>query len=354
MKKFPSIKSVQILNKSVFLRADLDVPLSQQATIIDSIRLNAWLPTLKYLLNSRAKVIIAGHLGRPQKKFSISNFQLSNTEREFSLAPVAKWIEKETGLKSHEAELGGFPGWKYADNLFLLENLRFYKEEEENNPEFAKRLASLADIYVNDAFAVSHRYNASVSEIAKYLPHFAGFRLEEEVTALSKVLDEPKRPLVVIVGGIKIETKLPLIQKMSEIADHVLVGGKLAAETEALSKVGESAVIAKLTEDGLDVTEESLRKFLEVVKTAKTIIWNGPLHKIPNTKYQISNSSSSELAQAIIGSGAYSVVGGGDTIAFLDKEKLLDKFSFYSIGGGAMLAFLSGEKLPGLEALIRG
>jgi len=333
----PSIKNVDVSGKTVFLRADVDVP-TADGHILDEIRLNAWLPTLKFLLNKRVKVVVAGHLGRPKGVAS----------DELSLEPVTKWLEIQTNLKVHKEQLGDFPGWKFADNLFLLENLRFFKEEEENSSEFAKKLAGLADIYVNDAFAVSHRRNASTFEIAKYLPHFAGFRLEEEVKVLAGFMEDPKRPFIVIVGGAKIETKLPLIQKMSEIADNVLVGGKLAAETEALSKVGGSLVTAKLTESGFDVTEESLKIFLEIIKSAKTVVWNGPLGKIEDAG---GVEQTRRLAHGIIESGAKCVVGGGDTIAFLDKEKILDKFSFYSIGGGAMLAFLSGEKLPGLEAL---
>ncbi len=347
--KLPNIKNAQVSGKKVFLRADLDVPVVNEK-VMDEARLRAWFPTLHYLLNNRAKVILAGHLGRPK---GIAN-------KEFSLEPVAKWLGVQTKLKAKMAELDDFPGWKFADNLFLLENLRFYKEEEDplvsSGQVFAKRLAGLADIYVNDAFAVSHRNQASVSGIPKYLPHFAGFRLEEEVKILSELMKDPKRPLVVIVGGAKIETKLPLIDKMHDFADYVLVGGKLVTEATTLmklqhekqDKIRSALLVSEMQDSGMDITPESTENFLQIIKLAKTVVWNGPVGKVEDSKF---SEQSRRLAKGIIKSGAYTVVGGGDTIAFLDKEKLLDKFSFYSIGGGAMLAFLSGDKLPGLEAL---
>lgn len=342
----PNLKDAEVSGKRAFLRVDIDVPIVN-GKVMDEARLRAWFPTLKYLLNGRSKVILGGHLGRPK---GVEN-------KDFSLEPVAKWIEKETKLRSSRAEIDNFPGWKFADNLFLLENLRFYRAEEENEDFFAKRLAALADIYVNDAFAVSHRNQASVSGVPKYLPHFAGFRLEKEVQVLSELMKDPKRPLVVIVGGAKIETKLPLIDKMHSFADYVLVGGKLAMETQTLirlqhekqDKIRSALLVSEMNESGFDITAESTDNFLQIIKLAKTIVWNGPVGKVEDKKFAV---ESRRLAQGIIDSGAYTVVGGGDTIAFLDSEKLLDKFSFYSIGGGAMLALLSGDKLPGIEALL--
>lgn len=340
-----SIKTAQISNKTIFLRADLDVPV-ENGKVLDQERLRAWFPTLKYLLNNRAKVVLAGHLGRPK---GVKNPQ-------FSLEPVSRWLGKEIKCKPQEAEIGDLGGWRFAENLFLLENLRFFREEEENDIDFAKKLASLAQIYVNDAFAVSHRKNASVSAIAALLPSFAGFRLEEEVEELGRLMKNPKRPLVVIVGGAKIETKLPLIDKMHDFADYVLVGGKLAEETKTLmklqhqkqDKIRSALLISEMDESGMDITDESTANFSQIISLAKTIVWNGPVGKVEDPKYA---KQSKILAEEVIKSGAYSVVGGGDTIAFLKKYKMLDKFSFYSIGGGAMLDFLSGGKLPGLEAL---
>lgn len=340
-----SIREADVSGKTIFLRADLDVPV-ENGKVLDQERLRAWFPTLKYLLNKRAKVILAGHLGRPR---GVRNPQ-------FSLEPVSHWLGKEIKHKPILSDLKGFSGWKFAENLFLLENLRFFREEDENDSDFAKKLADLCQIYVNDAFAVSHRKNASVAAIARLLPSFAGFRLEEEVKELSRLMENPKRPLVVLVGGAKIETKLPLIDKMHNFADYVLVGGKLAEETKTLinlqhkkqDKIRSALLISEMDESGKDISEISTENFLEVIRIAKTIVWNGPVGKVEEAKYA---KQSKRLAEGIIKSGAYSVVGGGDTIAFLKKYKMLDKFSFYSIGGGAMLDFLSGGKLPGLEAL---
>lgn len=346
----PDIKTANIEEKRVFLRADLNVPLSEDLKIEDDTRLLATLPTAKYLLEKASKVFIASHLGRPNGK-----------DNSLSLLPVATWFNKQ--LTGNDADLqikniNGFDGWEITPKLFLLENLRFDSGEEDNSDEFAKKLASLADIYVNDAFGVAHRENASVVGITKFLPHFAGFLLQKEIEVLSRIIEEPQRPLVVIVGGAKIETKLPLIDKMDDFADYVLVGGKIAQETETLlnlqhekGNVARSALlIAKLKEDGIDITEASVEYFLSRIELAKTVVWNGPVGKTEDG--EVASRGSKAIAEGILKSGAYSVVGGGDTLSFLKKEGLLDKFSFYSTGGGAMLAFLSGEKLPGIEALI--
>ena len=273
----------------------------------------------------------------------------------------------------HDSKLGEFEGGEIGQNIFLLENLRFYKGEETNDQIFARKLASLADIYVNDAFAVSHRNHASIVGVAKLLPHFAGFQLQKEVEVLSGILENPKRPLVVIIGGAKLETKLPLVEKMHHIADYVLVGGKLAGDVKTLLKVQHEKInppaggrksallVADLNNEGTDITLKSAENFLQIISLAKTIVWNGPLGKISDKKSEIikSEEGSKQLAEGLVKSSAYVVVGGGDTVGFLDKICLLDSFAcmpkhrcFLSTGGGAMLSFLSGEKLPGLEALL--
>ena len=218
-------------------------------------------------------------------------------------------------------------------------------------------MASLADIYINDAFAMCHRNHASIVGVTKFLPHFAGLHLEEEIKNLTHAMSNPKRPLVVIVGGKKIETKLPLVEKMHRIADYVLVGGKIAQESTAFLKVrhekieGSKSVllVADLTPDGKSITEKSLYNFLDIIPLAKTIVWNGAMGYIAREEDEF--QATRKVAEAIIDSKAYSIVGGGDTVEFLNRINLLDKFSFASTGGGAMLAFLSGEKLPGIEAL---
>ena len=364
--KLPALEKEKVFGKTVLLRADLDVPIKIQNSkfkiqnsVEDDTRLVTALPTIEFLLKHNAKVIITGHLGRPD-----------GIDKNLSLEPIADWLAK--GFKIYDLrfmKIGGFDGWKIDDNLFLLENLRFYKGEEDNDQEFARRLARLADIYVNDAFAVCHRAHASIVGIPKYLPHFAGLHLQEEVKILSGVLENPKRPLVVIIGGAKIETKLPLVEKMRDFADYVLVGGKIAKElTEILKaqhqefeKRKATLLVADLNPDGFDITSKSIDSFLQIANLAKTIVWNGPVGLISSalihstSSGQISKLDTErgtwELAHGIIKSKVYSVVGGGDTVGFLRQLRLLDKFSFVSTGGGAMLEFLSGKNLPGLIAI---
>lgn len=357
MTNLSTLKKEIVFGKRVFLRADLDVPLSEirnskleTRKVEDDTRLKACLSTVEYLLKQNTEIIIGGHLGRPE-----------GFDENLSLKPVAEWLVKKLEIRNLKLEIGnlsGFDGWEIGPNVFLLENLRFNEGEEENDPEFAKKLANLADIYVNDAFAMCHRNHASMVGITKYLPHFAGLHLQQEVEVLSGVLKNPKRPLVVIIGGKKIETKLPLVEKMHRIADYVLVGGKIAEETRILIKIqhekiiGSKAVllVADLTPDETDITQKDAENFLQIINLAKTIVWNGSMG-ITNSKLNDSEKGTRKIAEGIIKSKAYSIVGGGDTVEYLNKLGILNKFSFASTGGGAMLAFLSGEKLPGLEAL---
>lgn len=365
--RLPLLKDANVRGKTGLLRADLDVPLTKATSdkrkaksIEDDTRLVAGLPTLEYLLKNGAKIIIVGHLGRPQ-----------GIDKSLSLKPVAEWFAKKFTHSSrfiiHNSKLGEFDGWKLSDNLFLLENLRFYKGEAENDSEFSKELASLANVYVNDAFAMCHRNHASVVGITKFLPHFAGFHLQKEVKILTQVFQNPKRPLVVIVGGKKIETKFPLIAKMCEKADYILVGGKIAENSKEFLKVEHKKylskkarldsrakrailLIADLNEEKTGILENSILNFLEIISLAKTVIWNGSMGRIEGGDDL--GGATRRIAEAIVKTKAYSVVGGGDTTEFLRKIGLIDKFSFFSTGGGAMLAFLSGENLPGIEALL--
>lgn len=341
-----NIKEADIKKKKIFLRADLDVPI-KDGQIADDTRLKAWLPTLEYLLINQATVYIGGHLGRPQ-----------GADSKFSLKPVALWIKQqlEIHLDLKEITENEFKGWDTNGNVILLENLRFYKEEEENDSNFSQKLASLAEIYVNDAFASSHRAHASIVGITEYLPSYAGLRLEKEVGELSKVLENPQRPLVVIIGGAKIETKLPLVEKMHSFADYVLVGGEIAENDKVLLKVQHEKVekrksillVADLTPDAKDITQKSAENFVQILQGSATIVWNGPMGKTEEKQYQ---KATEILANAISQNSAYCIVGGGDTLSFLKEKNLLDKFSFVSTGGGAMLEFLAGVKLPGLEVL---
>ena len=340
-----SVKSADVKNKTVMLRADLDVPI-KNSLIEDDSRLKAWFATLNYLLEEGATVIIVGHLGRPVGKDS-----------KFSLLPVAEWIKNKLRFQNElkKTKVGEFKAWEITDKIFLLENIRFYAEEEKNDSQFAKKLASIAQVFVNDAFASSHRSHASIVGVTKFLPSFAGLRVLEEVKVLSQVLEAPQRPLGVIIGGAKIETKLPLVEKMHGFADYVLVGGEIVDNDKVLLKVAHERVhgksillMADTIENKQDATLRSVENFLQVLQSAKTIVWNGPLGKIEDEQYQ---KSTEILAEGIVKIPAFTIVGGGDTIGFLKKKNLLKKFSFASTGGGAMLEFLSGEKLPGLVAL---
>jgi len=354
--KLRKIQDADVKNKTVLLRADLDVPILN-GEISDSSRLEASIPIIEYLLKQNTKVIIAGHLGRPNPV--ISNQSSVISQNEFSLKPVAKWIAERFKINDLRLKnFGEFEGWEINENISMLQNLRFYKGEEENDKEFSQKLVSLADIYVNDAFASSHRSHASIVGVTKYLPSFAGFKLQKEVEVLSQILENPKRPLCVIIGGAKIETKLPLVEKMHSFADYVLVGGEIAENDKVLLKVqhekleGEKSalLIADLTQNSKDITTKSVENFLQIAQNCQTIVWNGPMGLIEEEE----NAKGTEiLARGLSGLSSHTIVGGGDTLAFLKKENLLDKFSFVSTGGGAMLEFLAGEKLPGLLALIQ-
>ena len=375
MINLPSLESAHVKGKRVFVRCDFDVPLSQQSTInnqqltiADDTRLVSGVSTVEYLMDQGALVIAAGHLGRPKKQLTIDNLQLTNDGRNLSLEPIAKWFAEEfPGTSVKQTHIGGFTAWKLKENFYILENLRFGSGEEENDSAFSHKLAYLADVYINEAFGSSHRAHASIVGVPKLLPHFAGFHFQKEIKILSDILDNPKKPLTFIVGGAKIETKLPLISKMHKLADYVLVGGELAEQDKVLIREQHEntpaqkafLLIADLNSEKSDITRISLENFLQIVAKSKCIVWNGPMGKI-NSKFEIRNSKLSEgnegytslkLAEAIIASSAYKVVGGGDTIGFLNKKELLYKFDFVSTGGGAMLEFLSGQTIPGILAL---
>lgn len=293
----PVIDQVDIKGKKVLVRGDIDVPI-KDGIIVDDTRLKDIKPTLGYLLENDCQITLCGHLGRP--------------------GGVAK------------SELSSAPIQKYFPNIKVLENLRFDPREEKNDPSLALELALNMDIFVNEAFAESYREVASISGVAKLLPHYAGFRLNEEVEKLSKVLNDPEKPMIVFIGGVKWETKDAFAQKMKSIADQV--------------------VTSKDLPPGLDVKIEEIDKYKEVIANAATIVWNGPFGKVEDFTYQVGTRHLAELI--VHNEMAYKVVGGGDTVAFLDKLGLTDKFNWVSSGGGSMLKFLSGEKLPGIEALL--
>jgi len=351
MVKLKVISSLHSLSgKTVILRIDSDVDL-KDGKIIDDTRLVASLDTIKLILDLSGEINLIGHLGRPE-----------GVDEKLTLYPIAMWFAHQSrkynpNFKLEEINIGKLAGWKVGDHINLIENIRFFPEEEKNNPEFARELALLGDIYVDDAFAVSHRDHASISGITKYLPSYAGLHLEKEVKVLTEILDNPKRPLAVLIGGAKIETKLPMVEKMHHVADYVLVGGEIAEQDRVLIKVQHekltgqksAVIVSEASENGNDIDQKSVENFCQILGLAATIVWNGPVGVID--KDEKDEKGTKELAEFIVKQKSYKVVGGGDTLAYLARLNLLDKFDFVSTGGGAMLEFLSGKKLPGIAAL---
>lgn len=338
----PSVETADIKGKKVFLRADIDVPLTIRDNgviqISDATRLEALQPTLYHLTQNNCQVILAGHIGRPGGK------ELS----QLSSKPVAQWFTeglKDPSLK--EVMLGNIKGYVINDKLTVLENLRFFPGEEGNDENFAKELASLADVYVNESFATCERAHASIVGIPKFLPHYAGMRLIKEIEVFTTVMEIPRRPFVAVIGGAKLETKIPVINKMAEYADRVIVGGELLKEvTDRAPKV----LYLDLANGRRDTTLESIDQTQVILSYASTIIWNGPVGYIEDHTFQIGTRRLAELIAS--NTKAFKIVGGGDTIGFIAKLGLSDKFEWVSIGGGSMLKFLAGEKLPGVEALL--
>ncbi|PIS12534.1 phosphoglycerate kinase, partial [candidate division WWE3 bacterium CG09_land_8_20_14_0_10_47_33] len=331
-------KAAKVSGKKVILRADLDLPLRQassgQVVVSDDTRLRALLPTLKFLLENKAQVLIIGHLGRPKGK----------KDPKLSLEPVA---EKLSELSNSEIKLiGSLEEAESFKKVVMLENLRFWPEEEKDDSVFAKKLASFGDLYVNDAFAASHREHASIVEIPKHLPAYAGLRLEEEVKELGSVLVKPERPLIFIIGGAKTETKKPLVPAFAKIADKVLLGGLLmfSRELERIPNV----VFPIDAKDAYDIGPKSVKFFTGIIKEAKTVVWNGPLGVWEKPRYARGTRMIAEELALLPGK---TIAGGGDTIAALNASGLASKISYVSLGGGAMLEFLAGKKLPGLVAL---
>ena len=384
-----TIRDFNFEGKRVLVRCDFNVPLSQGGEILDDFRIRQTIPTIEYLIKNGAKVILMSHLGDPQE----------NQKSKFSLKPVALRLEKllkkrvkflEDCLSQKvEKEMGKMK----EREVVLLENLRFHKEEKENDEKFAQRIAALGEIFINDAFGVSHRNQASVVGLPKYLPSGAGILLEKEIKVLSRVLEKPLHPLVAIIGGVKIETKIKVIEKFLQIADHLLIGSKiaetilvakeilvgrkfpeeeilerikkidltnpklhlptdgmmaLASLNEKYSRIGAVGTLRK-EEEIFDIGPETIRMFFEIIKTAKMIIWNGPPGYFEKPPF---DTGTKKIAEAICRNySAFKIAGGGETDSFLHQSGLREKFDHVSTGGGAMLEFLSGKKLPGIEAL---
>lgn len=341
------IVTPEVINdKRVIVRLDLDLDIDPQGQILDATRVTAAVPTLDLIKKNAKQLVLVGHRGRPH----------GTVDQALSLKPVIPLL---SDLLGGRVSLQSFPSVPLApaSPYMLLENLRFYPQEEGNDPVFAQTLASLGDVFINEAFGTAHRTAASTVGIARLLPSFAGLHFAREVTELSTMLHNPIPPFVVIIGGAKLETKLPVIESLAETANAVLVGGLLAQEAtkapylvqgKAPRPLPSNVVLAALRSDGLDIDSQSLERFTAIVGKAQSIVWNGPLGKIEDPNGQAGTKA---IAQAIIDAGGYSIVGGGDTLGVLHQAGLLDKFDFVSVGGGAMLDFLSGHALPALEAL---
>jgi len=389
-------------NKRVLVRCDFNVRFDEKGNIFDDFRIRQSIPTLKYLIEKEAKVILMSHLGDPGGKVvkSLSLNSVGDKLIEYLDLPITKAPDC-IGKKIENLINKMQPG-----QILLLENLRFHKEEEEGDLNFAKELAKLGDIFINDAFGACHRAHASIVGIPKYLPSGAGSLLEKEIEVLSQVLDfypsatlpkgvpKPQRPLVVIIGGIKIETKIKLIEQFLKIADQLLLGSKLAEsilsvkgiliarafpkKKEVLEKIeridltspklhlpidGQIA-LAKLEEkyhrvgnvgslkreeEIFDIGPETIKIFSQIIKSGKTIIWNGPLGMFEKEPF---DRGTKEIVDAIVRNySAFKIAGGGETVEFINKLDLAERFDHISTGGGAMLDFLAGEKLPGIAAL---
>lgn len=330
------------------LRCDFDVSLDEQGNILDAFRIEKAVPTIEYLIKNEAKIILIGHLDRPGGQV-VENLRLKPVQRKLSellgrpITMAPDCIGPETEKMVGEMKIG---------DILLLENLRFHKEEEENDEGFAKELAKLGEMYVNEAFANCHRNHASMTGLPKLLPSAAGFLLEKEIKTLENLIENPEKPLIVVIGGKKIETKAKFINKISEIADFVLIGGIIKKEIEEKGTIlsHKEKVIQPIdeAEDGKDIGWRTTELFKEKIKLARTVFWNGPLGKTEDDRFA---KGTEEIAKAIIESGAFSVVGGGETVEFINRMNLLSKFNYVSTGGGAMMTFLAGEEMPGIEAL---
>jgi len=397
-----TLRDFNLKGKRVLVRCDFNVPLSEKGEILDDFRIKLTIPTIEYLIEKGAKVILISHL-EVDKKIK-------------SLRPIAKKLEEALKkrvypVKSSRSEVFAkgeqFNRVKFLPDcigkkiqkevgklkegeILLLENLRFHKEEKENDENFAQELSRLADIFVNEAFSCSHRNHASIVGIPKFLPSVAGLLLEKEIKILSRVLENPEHPFVTIIGGIKPETKLKpalnLLQKAdhllfgSKIGEAILIGKKIILEREiraeelaekidltspkihlpidgviALKDLSEEYLrigavgTLKKDEEIYDIGPETIKIFKEIIKGAKTILWNGPPGMHEDKRFE---KGTKEILDAIVRNySAFKIAGGGDTISVINKFGLFDKFDFISTGGGAMLEFIAGEKLPGIEAL---
>lgn len=337
MKFLSKAKTGDFIGKVALLRLDFNTA--------DNWRMEASLPTIKLLGKKCKALVILSHKGRPK------GFDESLSLRPMTIA-LKKFLGQRVVFISHFRfkEIGDLVRSSPKGTIFLLENLRFLDGEEENNDILAEHLASIGDVYVNDAFAVSHRANASVAAITKHLPSYAGLELEEEITQLTRAMKNPLQPLVIILGGAKIEDKLRIYDNLKDKASAFLIGGALTDELLETIRKPKIALPVDFKRDNGDIRDigpETARQYCAEIKKAKTVIWNGPLGNIEDVRFR---KGTTEIAKCLTDK-MFSIVGGGETVMFLKKTKLDRRIHFVSTGGGAMLDFLAGKTLPGLEAL---
>ena len=387
-----TVRDIDLKGKKVFVRCDFNVPMDENQNITDNRRIVAALPTIKYLIEQNCRIILASHLGRPK----------GEVKPEFSLAPVAKELSKLLGQEVLMAkDVIGESAKSLAANLqegqvMLLENVRFHREETDNDPEFAKELASMAEVFVNDAFGTAHRAHASTEGVSHYLPSVSGFLIEKELIFLGDALNNPERPFMAILGGAKVSDKIGVIDSLLDKVDTLMIGGGMAytffkaqgyevgnslcepdkcelalslmkkAEEKGVkfllpvdTKVGkefkpdtESKTVAwtEIPEgwEGFDIGEKTIEMFENELKTAKTVVWNGPLGLFEFDQFAIGTNA---IAHALAELDATTIIGGGDSAAAVEKAGLADRMTHISTGGGASLEFLEGKKLPGIECL---
>lgn len=382
-----SLKEADVKGKRVLVRIDFNVPL-KNGKVGDDKRIRAALPTIEFLRKKRAKVILASHLGRPDGKVVEGLRMLPVAERLSKLLKYPVHCSTDCIGAEVEDQVRGL----HDGDVLMLENLRFYPEEEANDRMFAQKLAGFADFYVNDAFGTCHRAHASVAAITEFLPAAAGFLLEKEVKMLSSLLKNPKHPFVAIMGGAKVSDKIGVIDNLLKKVDAILIGGammftfykalgweigksKFEANklnlAKALLKKGKKkiflptdVIVAKATDSknakifpahklpksmlGLDIGPETQEIYAEIIREAKTVFWNGPMGMFENKTFA---KGTYAIAKAMSNCKGMTVVGGGDSVAAVEQLKLGSKFSHVSTGGGASLEFLEGKKLPGIAAL---
>lgn len=396
-----SLSSSDLAGKRVFVRADFNVPLDEQGAIADDTRIRAALPTIQYLTSNGAKVILTSHFGRPK-----GDDYAARVSDKFRLTPVATRLAEllqQPVVKTDDC-IGDEVASKVAamqnGDVMLLENVRFHPEEEANDPEFSKQLAAVADLYVNDAFGTAHRAHASTEGVAHYLkPAVAGFLIEKELQYLQNAIEAPQRPLAAIIGGSKVSSKIGVIETLLEKVDKLLIGGgmiftfykarglnvgkslveddklELAKELEAKAKARGVALLLptdvivadKFDKDanaqtvsveaipdgwmGLDIGPDSVKLFQDALADVKSVIWNGPMGVFEFDKFAVGTEAIAHTLAGLTQQGTTTIIGGGDSVAAVEKVGVADQMSHISTGGGASLELLEGKVLPGIAAL---